>query len=586
MIRYSFPGFLLLLLFTGPAFAQSYEIPEVQVDLTITENGLVRITEHRTYTYSGKFSWADYTLPKEGFTDIRSITVSEGDSIYVNRNTEEPGTFSISENQNAIEIKWHYNASDTTKTFSLSYELSGAISTGPVWSEFFWNFLSSGREKSTDRFRATINLPESVETDSLYAWAQGQPGRFETSVSRDQIDFSGRSISRSRSAELRILFPTVLLSENNQGITDPELTLEQILAVEQANQQAMERRLERDAFYAEITPYGTLLISLLSILFFVLIYQKFGKRFSVRSHSTRDTLVIPGQQPPAIIGRLMVSQQTTSNHLVASLFDLARRGWFVITEQKSKEDGWFSSEDSTFRVDLPDRKPDDDLSNSEKMIADFVQERISGGIHAFDKLFEGGDSSVSKWYTKWVSGVKEEFKAKNWVDTSSYTGVILNLALQLLLLAGAIILAVRGTGLAVAAIAVTGLMIAGSFFIVRRTEEGENVYREWKAYFEGLKNADKRTVRMEMLDRHFIYATAFHLSKKQLQVLLETSHDSSHALIPWIIFLPGSQASSISAAATMSTLAASGSSSFTGVTGAGSGASVGVAGGGASGGAG
>lgn len=575
----------LLILISVSAFGQSYSIPEIEVDVSISDSGIIEIREHRTYSFDGEFSWADYRLPKEGFTEIQNIQVSTGDSSYVNVNSEEPGTFSVSESSSAIEIKWHYQASDTTKTFTLSYELIDAVAVGAQWSEFNWNYLSSGREKSTEHFRSTIRFPGNTSVDSLYSWTRNNPQKFEILTSDRFIEFSGNSISRRESAELRILFPTSLFNQTRVEITHPDLTLELVQRQEEEYQREAEKKAEQDAFYAEITPATTTLLSLFSILTFIVIYRRYGKRFPSGTHSGRDTLVIPGQHPPALIGRLMVSQQTTSNHLVATLFDLARRGWFKITEHEKEENGWLSSKSSEFKVTLQNNTPDDNLNSVEKMVVEFVKERLSEGINTFEKLFEGSDSTVTKWYSKWVKQVKNEFKKMQWIDYSSYTGVYINVAVQLVLLICAIILLIYGTEVALIAIGVVAFAMIASFSIIRRTEKGENIYREWKAYRDGLKNADERTIRMEILDRHFIFATAFHLSKKELETLLESTNESAH-LFPWIVLMHGSSTNAASMASSMSTLAASGSTSFSGTTGAGTGASVGAAGGGASGGAG
>ncbi|MFO7845028.1 MAG: DUF2207 domain-containing protein [Balneolaceae bacterium] len=576
----------IVLLQVSAAFGQSYSIPEIHVEATITENAVLQIREHRSYQFNGNFSWANYRLPKEGFRDIKGIRISTGDSSFVNENSEEPGTFSVSESNKTIDVKWHFKASDTSRTFTLSYDLTGAVSVGREWSELSWNFLASGREKATDRFFASVRFPGMVLPDSIYTWTRGDTTTFEANTLQGLIEFRGNSVSRNQAAELRTLFPARILTGEDTEVTHPELTLEQVLSEEEARKQEAQQKSERDEYYAEITPFVTLLISLLSILFFILIYRRYGTRFPTRSHSNRQTLVIPGQESPALIGRLMVSQQTTSNHLVATLFELARRGWFIISEEESEKKGFFSSGESTFRVDIPDREPDDKLTRHEEMVVNFVKQRLAEGIDTFDKLFEGGDTTVSKWYSKWTTRVKQEFKEKKWIDPKSYRGAVLNGMAQLVLLACSIFLVIRGTELAIAAIVISALLLACSFFIVRRTEKGENIYKEWKAYSDGLKNADDRTVKLEMLDRHFIYATAFHLSKKQIVTLMESAPESAHTMIPWLIFAPGSQTSITSVATTMSTLSATGSTSFTGVTGAGSGASVGVSGGGASGGAG
>ena len=73
--------------------AKEYSIPEIQVDVQINADGTITITEHRTYVYDGSYTWANYRLPKSGYSAIRDISVSENGESYTNLNTEEPGTF-------------------------------------------------------------------------------------------------------------------------------------------------------------------------------------------------------------------------------------------------------------------------------------------------------------------------------------------------------------------------------------------------------------------------------------------------------------------------------------------------------------
>jgi len=587
MIRYTIIAVTLLAI-PALSFANDYSIPAVDVDVTVTEDGRVKIVEHLTYVFDGNFSWADHRLPKEGFSRIDSIKVSENNSDYINLNNEEPGTFSVSESDNYFTVKWHYSASDTSRTFTVSYILDGAIAIGSEWSEFFWNYLSSNRNKSTDDFSLSFRLPGSVSQDSLYIFTRSKADDFGFNYVANGYDVAGQSISRRESARIRTLFPTSLFNEARVDISNPDLSLNNVLQDEEDYRNEMEKQAERDAYYASITPAVTIILCLISLLIFVTAYRKYGKRYSTSSLSDRETLVIPGQQPPAVIGRLMTAQQTTSNHLVSTLFNLARSGWFTITEEKSESDGWLSSEEAKFRVEMParEKEPDSSLLEHEEMVVEFAKQRISEGNETFDELFKGSDSDVSKWYSKWTKQVKQEFEEKKWIDKNSYTGVAINFILQCMLLIASVFLLVNGTPIALTALIFTALAAIASFAIIRRTPEGEETHKRWKAYADGLKNADERTIRMEYLDRHFIYAMALHLNKKQIETLLDSTSEPANSVIPWIILMNGSTLNAASVASSISTLAATGSTSFTGSTAAGSGATVGTAGGGASSGAG
>lgn len=569
-------------------FANTYSIPDIHVDVIITENGTLLISEERTYQFDGDFSWADYRISKEGFSEIRNIRVSEGDSSYVNLNTEEEGTFSVSESDNAVVIKWNYSASDTVRTFTVSYELAGAVTIGPEWTSLFRNFLASGREKSTSGFSLSVSLPRTISSDSLHTWQRDKAKNFQINMQERGVEFLGSDISRHEAAIIRIVFPTAVFDEIQGQITDPNLTLASITELEEEYQKQQQEKAERDAYYAEITLTVTIILSLTGLLIFILLYKKYGTRHSTRQIASRKTLVIPGQQPPALIGKLLLSSQTTSNHLVATIFDLARRGWLKIQEEeKEKENsGWFSEEKSGFKVSTPGSSPDDSLSDYEKMTIDFIRGQVNSGTDTFEEIFSSKDSSAAKWYSKWTKEVKKAFDDQNWIDKESYKGVIANFIFQFLLLCLSIAMVIVGSPIAIIAAFITFALVIASFAIIRRSPNGEQVYKQWKNYRDGLKNADERTIRMEYLDRHFIFATALHLSKKQIETILEAPQASAADLIPWIILTQSSATSPASMATSFSTLAATGSTSFAGTTGAGTGASVTSAGGGVSGGAG
>jgi uncharacterized membrane protein len=587
LIRYTILA-VLILAGTSASFANDYAIPTIEVDVTVRDDGSIKIVEHRTYVFNGEFSWADYRLPKSGYSAIDSIRVSENGTAYINANNEETGTFSVSESDNAFTIKWHYSAENTSRTFTISYVLDGAMSIGPKFTEFFWNYLASGREKSTNMFDLTFRLPGDVSQDSLYTFTRSKADDFSFNYLTNGYDASGMAISRRQSARIRTLFPTSLFDAGSISITAPDLTLESVLDSEEEYREELQAAAEWEEFMNSITLEATIILCLLSIVIFVLLYRKYGSRHSTSSLSTRETLVIPGQEAPAIIGKLMTSQQTSSNHLVATLFNLARQGWFTITEEENEDTGWLSSKESKFRVAMADNsmESDDSLLRHEQMVLDFAKERIAGGDDTFDELFKGTESEVSKWYRKWQKQVKQEFEKKEWIDKKSYVGVTINFLLQAVLLIASVVLLVNGGPTALAALVCSLLFTIASFFIIRRTPDGQETHHRWKAYADGLKNADERTIRMEMLDRHFIYAVAFHLGKKQLTTLLDSTNEPANSVIPWIILTHGSTANAASVASSISTLAATGSTSFTGATAAGTGASVGAAGGGASGGAG
>lgn len=565
---------------------KEYEIPDINIEVEILEDGIVRISEQRTYQYRSSFSWADYHLPKKGFAEIQNVRVSENGNAFINENSEKTGTFSVSENDDSIVVTWYYDAENEERTFTINYELTDALSIGPEWTEFFWNYIASDRKKSTENLNIDISLPERISEDSLYAWTRPPSLEVNSNLNSGSFSISAEDLSTDQSLQVRSVFPTRIFDSSTISITDPDLTLEWIQDDEQAYIAEQQRIQEQKAYYRSITLEVTILICVISLAVFILLYRKYGTRFSTGTISDRDTILIPDSTPPAIIGQLMANGSATGRHLVATLFDLARRGWFTIHEEEKEEEGFFSSESTQFRIKKTDPQPEESIPTWEKMIVDHLNQQIDDEIDLLREIFKESDFDMSTWFSEWKKELKQVFDEKNWIDQKSMYGVVFNVIAQIILVVASVVLLVYGfSEMALIGLIFSALMLVSSVAIKRRTREGEETYKRWKAYRDGLKNADKRTIRMEMMDRHFIYAMALSLSEKQIENVVKQAADSDQVIFAWIVLMSGSNHTPATVASTVTTLASTSTSTFSGTSGGG-GASAGAAGGGASGGAG
>ena len=577
---------ILLPLSFFSAEAKEYEIPQIRAEYEIAGDGTVTITEHRTYSFDGSFSWADYRLPLSGFTAIENIRVSADGESYINENSEQPGTFTVSKDENRVVIQWFFDAEDENRTFSLSYELKGALVSGDQWAEFFWTYMGDDRPKPTEAFQAELTFPESVDNENLYFWNYASNDKATIDYGDGNLIIAGRELGRREAIQVRILVPLSMFSSENNLMPDDGLTLENVIRQEEKREQDQIAKAERRAWFESITPNVVVLLTVLSIGVFVLLYRRYGQRHSTATISAGETVVTPGNLPPAIIGRMLMSNQTTGNHLTATIFDLSRRGWFRIKENE-KEKTFLSHETSEFKLVNVSSDPHDDINDWEKSLADFLKMKIFKGQDTFKSLFQEDASEATKWFSSWKSLLKKDFDSRGWMDKESYKGAWINFLLQAPVIAISIYFLVNGGPISLISMITATLLAIASLAIVRRTPRGEEVYTRWKAYKDGLKNADERTIRMEMADKHFIYATAFHLSKKQITTIMEQTNSVSESgsFFPWIVLMAGSSNTPASVASSLATLSSSGTTTFSGTAGGG-GAVAGSAGGGASGGAG
>lgn len=561
--------------------AKDYDIPTIQIEVSINSEGSVRITEHLTYDFDGSFSWAEYRLPRQGFSAIRNIQISEGGKSYLNKNSESPGTFSVAQNDNAIKLKWHYEAENEQRTFTISYTLVDALTIGPKWSQFFWNYLSDDRDKSTEQLNININLPKSITSDSLHGWTRSPKGHFELLTTAGAFTIHATNIDDDDFAKVRALFPTSALT--NADVTNPGFTLSQAQQEEQAYQQKRAEIRARNAYWRETNQQVNIAVIVIALLLFFFLFQKYGKRHSTSRFSSHETIMIPGRQHPAPIGWLLNNRSITSVLLISTVLDLARRGYFKIKEEEAEE-GFFKDDDPTFSVQRTEQALQNDLLEWETNIVSFMELRLNDEHQKLHKIFDGQDSKVSSWFSKWSKKLKEYCFNQDWIDLKSYTGAYWNVALQLTLLGalfGFAFYAGKG-GLEpisfVIAIITTVIMGIISITIIRPTEKGQETKHRWTNYKNGLKNAKEYSLSSEKLDKHFIYALALGLKGEELEDIISTNSDAV-PIISWIAF--SSNTNSVAAvASSFSTLGATSAASAPGAAG-GVSASAGTAGGGA-----
>ena len=79
-----------ILLCTSLLFGKSYTIDNVNIESTIGRDGIVQITEKRTFNFRGRFSYAYQKIDKKLFKEIYDIQLSENGYQYINNSSSEP----------------------------------------------------------------------------------------------------------------------------------------------------------------------------------------------------------------------------------------------------------------------------------------------------------------------------------------------------------------------------------------------------------------------------------------------------------------------------------------------------------------
>jgi uncharacterized membrane protein len=302
-----------------------------------------------------------------------------------------------------------------------------------------------------------------------------------------------------------------------------------------------------------------------------------------------DVLFIaPVPLKPAVASWLIHSRNVVANALAATLFDLARRGFYVLEEDQI-ETKILKKEKTVVYLKKPNSTPSTEgLHEFELMLIEYLDEKIAIDSR-LNKIFSSNDSKLTKWYAKWSKSLSSEGNAMNLVEPESKKQMKKLMLLQafFMVVSGGLAVIVTTPELIVSFF-VSFTMFIASFALIRYTPQGQLLYDNFKAYYNGLKIAAKRasdgfpSYKKENLDMHMIYAIGFGITGKKLEALL-ASMNFERDDVSWMYFSTNSQIGLSSVLHSISSVTNSVVTTTTSFSGAGS--SAGEAGGGAGGGA-
>ncbi len=590
--KYVLPfSFVLIILAacSSPAEARDHRITDVRVEADVRPDGSVRITEHRTFLFDGAFSWFEQRIEARGFSRIEDIAVSEDENAYRLSTSEEPGTFTSAFQNGTVVIRLYYDAEDESRTFTLNYTLYDAVASDGSWDEFAWTFIGGGWETASEQVSIRITLPESVAQDDepVFAFHQQRNGPVQLETEPASVDFSMENLRGGRSLRIQTIFPAghVTTTVDAPGDISPYGVLQQI-------EEAAERhaRLEEEA-----GPLRTLAIALavFSFLFAVFMVRRHGQssvpKPDLPDHADRP----PHYMEPALVGWLFRNVSSTHQaRFSASIFDLARKGYFRLVQVEDEKAD--AKKDPVLAIERTDKSIADNLKNWEVNLIVMLESRLDGGRKPLNKLFAGKDnfgssSEFSSWWHQWFTDIGKEARSRNWIKV--------NIRPMLLLILVQLLLTGIGIGLLIYLSDVTlfpgllltitaGLGLCAVFLLHIRTEEGQKIHYEWRAYREAL-NAGNVSDAPEFKADHIIYAITLGISEKKLNGIIETIRPDDQDLT-WLLLLPGlshnpalfssavtSASGSISSFGTSTSFSTGSTGAIAGTAGGGGGGSVG-----------
>jgi len=497
---------IFLLLVPGQAHAQDRSLRWHRWDseIQINPDGTFSVRETLEIEFiGGPFTFGFRNVASDQLVGIENIRVTEGGQAYQQSYGSEPNTFNYSFDSGAQEyvINWYYpSTTNQTRTFVLSYDVVGALLIDEAGDLMIWQVVGQDHAYPIEQSAVTIRMPSGAAIDT----SDGPVSRgtaASTLVSGDQmsVSFSATDIPANQPLEVYIRF--------THGVIPAEKPPWQE-AYEWKNSTGVMLNV---GFVA--LGIAALVGGVLGVYALWMLRGRDPAVGAVPEYLSEP----PSDVPPGLVGTL-VDEKADLQDIIATLVDLARRGFIEMEERESKLFGLTTGHNYVYRrlpeagdptrayertllkeifgsrseVDL------DDLRNEfYTAIPKLERQMYEEAVHI--GLFPGSPKAVRGRYIALGIG-----------------GLVLSVGVGFCAM-GAFVEQVAAVicpfiGLAVASI----VMIVVANVMPTKTQKGAEEAAKWRAFKTFLQNAERHRDLAEMtekFDEYLPYAIAFGLER-------------------------------------------------------------------------
>ena len=496
-------------------FAQTKSLywERFDVDIVVEAEGTLLVTETQTIRFtSGTFTEGFAQIPLKNTDGIGDVVVSENGQEY-DRGSScclSTGEYSVDSVDSNIEIVWHMGRTeDETRTFELQYRVHGAIRRYEIGNEFQWNAVSPGLHdfeirESTVTVRMPPGAPISYADYLVRPEFSGVP--MAVQVASDGLSatwVAAESLAPSEGIQIVVQFPP-----NTVGGGAPSW------------QAAYDLERNWETRYKPLLNLGLLVAGLLltvggpALLYLLWFVRGRDPQIdAVPEHITAP----PSGLMPGIAGTL-VDETADVQDIIATLMDLARRGYLVFEESSGSSPIRLVTKQFTLRST---GKAIHDLNDFEKLLHQAIfkskesvrfsdlNQRFYSNIPRLQQALYNV-SVAQGYFPASPESVRGRYGCLGWAV------LILTIVASFFVL-GALSAWVDTLWCAFAGLGLTGLVmiIAGRHMPAktRKGAEAAALSRAFKNYLQNLeKYADPATV-TDQFDKYLPFAIAFGLDK-------------------------------------------------------------------------
>jgi hypothetical protein len=534
----------VLFVFSPVVGARSFSLDRVAIIARVDPDGSLWIDETRTYTYDGRYSWAEFRLPLDRVGSVSDFSLLEADRAFTASTSETPGTYELTSSADELYVRWHYVAEDETRSFTLRYRIGDVVARHPDVAELYYQFVGAINPQSIGRVEVEVALPEPAVFGDVRAWAHGPLHGQVAFEASGRLAFDVAPLPARQMWEARAVFPVGWLTVGAAAVTgDP--ALDRILVEEDAWVREANDRRERDrvailASEASGRTAGRLstAMAVFGLLAVVMGYLKAG-RGHVVAYTQRVDANIP-TEPPALASYVYYTKQVQGGALGATLFDLARRSLLNIEQDPQKKKWYESGPKFTIRLQRNEwRRRKSELKTYERSLIEFLFDEVAEGRDALgSRELKKARGKMQKWFRGWKKLVQASAPDRPFYDPASMRAAIGSALVAAAIVVTGIVLVVRVGPPGVVAIIAGFVCLLSSLAILRMTPEAKLQRKKLQAFRRYLKDyhQQSRVGVGERIGEYLVYGLALGVDAKVIERLFGSlSKDDRATYLPWYV---------------------------------------------------
>lgn len=508
---------LSLLLFTTIFGRTAYEIERLDIVANIERDGSLEVEERVIYDI-GEINGILYNIDALGygkFTDLQIFYEDDGEFKQARNNTApSEGNFTVSVDDGLYKIKLYAPSQNERKEFIFRYNLTRGVTVYRDIAQLNRKMVGKDWQNSIGNISVTVNLPENVKKDDIYAFGHGPlTGNIEI-LDGKSVRYTLNDYRPGEFLEVNLLFPKNILTSFNPLLMKNKSALKEILDMEgKLAKEANDAR--KRAIIGFYLGRVVLVLAVAWWLFLVVfIYLKNSKRYKVENEYGEYFRELPDDYSPSIAGTLVSRNLYPSGReLFAMLLDLVRKGHLKLEEGEKtttlilQESGKPLSEEEKFILNWYIRE----LGDGEKIILESVEASIKG---------RGGAKEFNRNYERWRTIVYSDMLEKNLkMDKrdkfSTSLGIFTGIAY---FIGGGMLVVYFQSELFILMILLGFILLPYTFSRKRASLEKEKAISRWEAFKKFLVDysnlEEAKLASIELWEHYFVYAVALGVAEK------------------------------------------------------------------------